>query len=331
MSERLSPTRVAAIWAATLVLLAVAAVSVITLVNHKVFGPGQLVKQLHAQLVAGDGAKALGLLQATVPKGNALLLDGPGLRAASADIRDFTIGSPESIAGTENTVVVPTSYTVHGVEQHTNYQLRSTGRQWLFFDQWEFVPSTLPTVQISANTTNEVSINSLPAPLTKGSAVVPVFAPAVINTGFKTPHFAASSRGLVVTDLAAKGTKVKLRTEPTKTLLDEVNKQINTYLDTCASQQVLMPANCPMSYSTSARVHSDSIHWSILDYPSAEVVSYDGGWVLKPLTVKTHLDLTEQNLRTGAYTEKSVDDSFGFTAVLKVSTTKVRVTPVASE
>lgn len=331
MSDRLSPTRVAAIWAAALVLLAVAAVTVITLVNHKVFSPGQLVKQLHAHLVAGEGAQALGLLHAEVPKGNGLLLNGEGLRAASADIKDFTVGNPEPVPGADTIVVVPTSYTVHGVEQHTNYQLRSTGRQWLFFDQWEFVPSTLPTVQVSANTTNEVTINALPAPLTKGSTTIPVFAPAVVNAGFETPNFAASSRGLVVTDLAAKSTKVKLRTEPTKALNDEVNNQINTYLDSCASQQVLMPSNCPMSYSTAARVRSDSIHWNIVDYPSAEIVSYNGRWVLKPLTVKTRLDLTEQNLRTGAYTEQSIEDSFGFTAVLKVSTTKVKVTPVASE
>lgn len=331
MSERLSPTRVAAIWAAALVLFAVAAITVISLVNHKVFGPEQLVKQLQTHLVAGEGSKALGLLQATVPKGNALLLDGEGLRAASADIKDFTIGAPEPVPGNGNIVEVPTRYSVHGVEQHTNYKLRSTGREWLFFEQWEFVPSTLPTVQISANTTNEVDINSLPAPLTKGSAVIPVFAPAVVNASFKTPNFAASSRGLVVSDLAAKGTKVKLRTEPTKALLDEVNKQITTYLDACASQQVLMPSNCPMSYSTSARVRSDSIHWNILDYPAADIVAYDGGWVLTPLTVKTKLNLTEQNLRTGELTDRTVEDSFGFTAVLKVSTTKASVTPVASE
>lgn len=331
MSERLSPTRVAAIWAAALVVLAVVAVSVIALVNQRVFGPAQMVKELHSHLVNGEGARALGLLNAKVPAGNALLLDGEGLKAASANIKDFTVGEPEATPGAEDTVKVVASYSIHGVEQQTSYQLRHTGSRWMFFDEWEFIPTTLPTVAISANTTNEVVVNSHRAPLVKGKATVPVFVPAVIDTSFATPNFAADSRGLAVTDFAKKDTAVKLRTQPTKKLQDEVNKQINAYLDGCAEQQVLMPAGCPMSYSTTARVQSDSIHWSVLDYPPAEIVSFDGGWALRPLTVKARLELTEQDLRTGRYTEQTVDNVFGFTASLRASTTKVSVTPVSSE
>ena len=274
---------------------------------------------------------ALGLLNATVPKGNALLLDGEGLKAASADIQDFRVGKPAEVTGDEDLVDVVASYSIHGVEQHTTYQLQRTGSSWLFFDKWSFVPKTLPTVAISANTTNEVVVNSKKAPLVKGKTAVPVFVPAVIDTSFATPNFRADSRGLAVTEFKKDATEVKLRTQPTKKLLDEVNKQISTYLDGCAKQQVLMPAGCPMSYSTSARVRSDSIHWSILDYPAAEIVAFDGSWALRPLTVKTRLELTEQDLRTGRYTEKTVDDSFGFTAGLKANTTKVKVSPVSSE
>jgi hypothetical protein len=331
MSERLSPTRVAATWAAALVVLAVLAFAAIALVNHNSFGPAQKVKELHVHLTRGEGAAALGLLQATVPKGNALLLDGEGLKAASADIKDFTVGKPEKVAGADDLAAVTATYSIHGVQQQTTYQLERTGRSWLFFENWSFVPTTLPTVAISANTTNEVVVNSRPAPLVKGKTTVPVFVPAVIDTSFATPNFRADSRGLAVTGFSKKATDVKLRTQPTKKLLDEVNKQITAYLDDCAKQQVLMPAGCPMSYSTTARVRSDSIHWSIVDYPAAEIVAYDGSWALRPLTVKARLDVTEQDLRTGRYTERTVDDSFGFTAVLKASTTKVRVTPVSSE
>lgn len=329
MSERLSPTRVAAIWAAALVVLAVIAFAAITLANHRVFGPAQKVEELQSHLTQGEGAAALGLLNAKVPKGNALLLDGEGLKAASADIKEFTVGKPEGVAGSKDVVTVMASYSVHGGKQQTTYKLERTGRHWMFFDEWSFVPATLPTVAISANTTNEVVVNSQPAPLVKGKTNVPVFVPAVIDTGFTTAHFSADSRGLAVTEFAKKPTAVKLRTKPTKKLYDEVNKQLAGYLDTCAKQQVLMPAGCPMSYSTSARVRSESIHWSILDYPSAEIVAVDGSWALRPLRVKTRLEVTEQDLRTGRYTENTVDKGFGFTADLNVSTTKVRVTPVS--
>lgn len=331
MSERLSPAKVVAIWAAVLVLLTVAAVSVIALVNHRIFGPEQKIQELYSHMVAGEGAEALGLLHAKVPKGNGLLLDGDGLRASSADIKDFTVGKPEPVPGSGKVVKVAASYNVHGVGKQTSYQLESRDRQWLFFDHWEFVPTILPTVQISANTTNTVSINDQPAPLQKGLTTVPVIAPAVVNAGFETPNFEAAARGIVVSDPNAQGTKVKLRTQPTKALLAEVDGQIKDYLDECASQQVLMPANCPMSYSTSARVRSDSIHWKIVKYPKSEIVSFDGEWVLRPLTVKTRLELTEQNLRTGSYAERTIADSFGFTAVLKASTTKAQVIPVATE
>lgn len=312
-------------------VLAVVAVSIIVLVNHRVFGPAQKVKELQAHLVNGEGAAALGLLNAEVPKGNGLLLDGAGLKAASAHIRDFTVGKPEEIPGAQDMVKVVASYSIHGAGQQTTYRLQRTDRSWLFFDNWEFVPTTLPTVAISANTTNEVVVNARRAPLVQGKATVPVFVPAVIDTGFATPNFSADSRGLAVTDFAKKGTEVKLQTQPTKKLLDEVNQQITAYLEDCTKQQVLMPAGCPMSYSTSARVRSDSIHWSILDLPAAEIVSFDGRWALRPLTVKVRLELTEQDLRTGRYTEQTVEDTFGFTAALEANTTKVRVTPVSSK
>lgn len=331
MSERLFPTRVAAIWAAALVVLAVMAFAAITLVNHNVFGPAQQVKELQGHLSKGEGAAALGLLNAKVPKGNALLLDGEGLKASMADVQDFTLDKPEVVPGNEDLATVTAHYSIHGVEQHTDYSLHRTGTQWLFFDQWEFIPTTLPTVAIFANTTNEVVVNSLPAPLVKGKTNVPVFVPAVIDTSFATTNFSADSRGLAVTAFTKDPAEVKLRTQPTKKLLDEVNKEIAAYLDSCTEQQVLMPSGCPMSYSTTARVRSDSIHWSVLDYPSPKIVSFDGSWALRPLKVKVRLELTEQDLRTGRYTEQTVDESFGFTAVLKASTTKVSVTPVSSE
>lgn len=322
--------RVVTIWVAAFFLLAVAAVAGIMFVNTKFFGPQNLVTELHQSLSAGEGGKALGLLGAKVPAGNALLLDGAGLRNSTEPIKDFVVVSVAKVPGEKDSADVTAGYEVFGSPKTITYRLHRTHREWLFFDRWAFAPTTLPVVKVSADTTTEVIVNGLESPLKKGKQTLPVFAPAVVDASFTTQNFQARPKSTLVEGPAAKPEKIDLVTEPSTELISAIDAKLRSYLDGCTSQQVLMPAGCPMSYDTHARVSADSIKWDITSFPQPEVTAYDGRWILRPLEVGTRLHLTEQDLVTGEFNERQIDATFGFTAQIKVNTTTFSLTPVTA-
>lgn len=330
MKNASSPIRVLALWLAALMVLAIAAVVTITLVNQKVFGPEKQVSTYFGMLRDGEGGQALGLLDPASPQGNGLLLDGEALQAAVKPIEGFTVHQAREV--TEGKVEVTTTYQVDGKDHETVFHLTRTGKDWLFFDRWAFAATDLPEVTVSADTTNAVQVNGQTAPLTKGVAKLPVFLPAVVESSYRDKYFQGPKRRVVVDSASAAGTDgLQLTTQPTGKLVKDIDTQLHRYLDDCAQQQVLKPAGCPLSYDTEARVSSDSIHWTITQYPKVEIGPYDGGWVLRPLQVGTSLNLVEQNLMTGAKTENTVEHDFGFTAKLELSGDSVTVTPVVAD
>lgn len=324
------PIRVLAAWLAALMVLAVAAVITITLVNQKVFSPEQQVGKYFSLLQDGEGAQAMGLLDPESPQGNSVLLDGEALKASVEPIKDFQVEDAREV--TDGKVEVATTYTVGEQKHQTVFHLSRSGRDWLFFDRWDFAATDLPEVTVSADTTNQVRVNGEDAPLTKGAARLPVFLPAVVEASYREKYFQGAKRQAVIDSPSAAGTDgLELTTKPTQELVQEIDDQLHEYLDDCAAQQVLKPAGCPLSYDTESRVAGDSIHWKVTDYPEVKIGPYDGGWVLRSLKVGTSLNLVEQNLMTGAKSGNTVRHDFGFTAKLEVSGDSVTVTPVVGD
>lgn len=322
--------KVVALWVASLMTVAVAGILSVAWVNQRVLGPDRLVAEYFDLLRAGEGGLALGLVGAEVPDGNAILLDGAGLRASVAPIRDFRIAETDLLG--EGHAAVTSTYSVDGEEYRTVFRLRQSGRDWLFFDRWAFETPELPALRVSADTTSEVTVNGIESPLAKGAQHFPLLLPAVVQAGYEDKYFEAEPKTRVV-DAAATAQRepLDLVTQPTRRLVEDIDRQIREYVDGCAEQQVLKPAGCPLTYDTNARVAADTIDWDITEYPSAQVGAYDGGWVLRPLEVGTTLTLEEQDLMTGFTEEKTITESFGFTATLDVDARTVRVTPAAGD
>lgn len=321
--------RTAVRWAVAALAVVVLLIIAISVSNRTVFSASSQVKAFQQLLVEGRGAQALGLLQASVPEGDAVALDGQVLQRTQNGITEFTVERPVPDPQDPDKVSVTAHYKADGVDTESTYTLRHAGKSWLFFDTWKFEEMVLPTVLIKANTVNEITVNEQQIPLEKGRATLPVFYPAVLDAGFETKNFQADTRGMVITSPAKEPVEIALRTEPTEHFVQTIDAQVQDYLEQCSEQKVLMPSNCPFAYHTTARVDADSIDWNIADYSEPEVSYYDGTWVLSPLRVSTELRLTEQDLRTGVLEDKLIKSDFGFHAKLETSTTEVSVRPQA--
>lgn len=319
--------KIAAAWLLILMLAIAAAIVTITVVNGNSFGPQRTVQQYLDALRAGDGAKALGLLQARVPGANAAVLDGEGLAKSQEAVTDVHLGDPTDAP--ENRKTVQLSYSIAGTKLSTDFTLIPGPKHWLFFDSWVMAPTTLPVINVSVVNANQAAINGVPVNMPDGKNSFAVFYPGRYEAEFRSPLFAAPPVTRTVSSPLESVPAVALTTGPTSDLLAQVDGTIHKYLDACAKQAVLMPSNCPMSAATDNRVTS-AVKWTIVEYPGVTISPYGGTWVLAPLTVKAQVEYQEQNLFTGVVAPVKTTEDFGFTAKLSIDGTTVSVTPVVS-
>ncbi|GAA3703972.1 hypothetical protein GCM10022377_17110 [Zhihengliuella alba] len=328
MHNRSEPIKVVALWLMALMFVLVAAAMAIAVVNARVFGPERAVEDYFGALESGDPATALGLLGAEVPAGNGLMLTPDAVRASAEHIADVEV-SETSID--DGRATVEASFVASGKTHTAKFDLVKTGTDWLFFDRWSFDQGSLPTLRIDAADTGDIHVNGVASPVEKGSQTFPVLPPAVVEASFEQKYFHAEPTRRVVTDAGSAEEPLKLKSEPTPTLIDEVTEQVNAYVDSCVEQNVLMPTGCPLTYDTDARVDADTIEWKVVEYPKVEITAFDGSWVLRPMEMNIRLSLVEQDLATGRREDVALEKAYGFTAKLDVGADSVRVTPVASE
>ncbi len=321
--------RLAAMWLLGLMLAVAAAVFSIHLVNTTVAGPQQPVREYLAALQKGDGAKALGLLRASVPQSNAAMLDGTALKTASSRIADVTFGEAEARGG--NLVMVPMDYTIDGTDLHTEFLLERTGTRWLFFSKWAFVPASLPVLDVTVVNSNEASLNGVPVNMPNGRNSFAVFYPGEYEASLNGRYFSAEPTRATLWSRDAPPAPLNLLTQATAGLREAVSGKVKEFLDSCADeadkQQRLQP-DCPFYHATYNRVLDGTIDWSITEYPTVSIEPFGGNWVVAPLDGKARIQARQVNLFSGVVSNLDEVHSFSFTTRLDIEADTVKVTPL---
>ncbi|WP_394940214.1 hypothetical protein [Psychromicrobium sp. YIM B11713] len=317
--------RIAASWLFGLLLTVAAAIITVQLVNANLYGPQQPVRDYFQALQDGDGERAIGLLRANLPNASPALLDGDALKQSAAGISDIHVGNPTTLNG--GRVKISVSYQLDGQPQNTDFTLEPAGVQWMFFNKWAFVPTTLPTLEVSIVNQDQAQINGTAVSMPSGKNTFSVLYPGKYQAEYQGKLFTAQPISASFASASSAPSPLALTTEPSKALVDQVNDSLKKYLDGCTTQKVLLPTDCPLSHHSVQEV-SGPITWSITDYPKATISAYNGGWVISPLKVKARIQYKEQDLGTGAYSNIDQEQEYGFTAKLSINGDSVSVTPV---
>ncbi|WP_411374696.1 hypothetical protein ACLH0K_16940 [Arthrobacter sp. MPF02] len=329
MSQAL--VRIAAGWLLGLMLAVAGAVVAVNLVNNTVASPQQPVREYLDALQDGDGGKALGLLRATVPPSNAAMLDGTGLQTAASRLTNIEIGDPEERPGDQ--VVVPMEYTIDGSRLRTDFLLEKTGTEWIFFNTWAFVPTRLPTIDITVVNGNQANVNGVPVNMPNGRNSFAVFYPGEYEAALDGQYFSAPASRATVTARDAPVAPLNLLTQATGKLKEDVAGKVKEFLDSCAAEamkeQRLQP-DCPFYYASNNRVQDGSIKWTVTEYPNVSIEPFDGRWVVAPLDGKAKVEALQQNLFTGVWYPLEEEVDFSFTTRLDVAGDTVKVTPMLS-
>jgi hypothetical protein len=330
MSQAL--VRIAAGWLLGLMLAVAGAVVAVNVVNSTVASPQQPVREYLDALRSGDGGKALGLLRATVPPANAAMLDGTALQTAASRVANVKIGDAEERS--HNQVMVPMEYTIDGSRLRTEFVLEKTGTEWLFFNTWAFVPSRLPTLDVTVVNASEATVNGVPVNMPNGRNSFAVFYPGEYEASLNGEYFAAPPTRATVT--AASNVPVaplSLLTQATEDLKADVGAKVKEFLDNCAAeaqkQQKLQP-DCPFYFASNNTVYDGTIKWSITEYPEISIEPFGGRWVVSPLDGKARVEAVQQNSFTGAKFPLNEEVDFSFTTRLDVAGDTIKVTPLLS-
>ncbi|MEG9249461.1 hypothetical protein V6S67_15340 [Arthrobacter sp. Soc17.1.1.1] len=312
-------------WLLALMLVGTGFLATVSLLNGQLYGPEHQVRLYLEALRDGDGSRALGLLNASVPEGsNPALLDGGGLERAGAALEDVTVGDARE-AGADR-VEVPVSYTLDGARTTTDFPLQRTGTEWGLFTVWRFEQSVLPAVEVSAVNSVRATVNGVDVGLPDGRVSLASFYPAAVTAQYEGRYFSAPERRATVTGRDAPP-PLALATEATPELTRAVDDQLHAFLDDCARQTVFQPRNCPFNYITNERLAGD-ITWSIEDYPSASITPKDGGWLLAPLRGSARIETQLRDFFSGEVRDVVESVPFEFGADLAVTGDAVTVTPV---
>ncbi len=329
MSQAL--VRIAAGWLLGLMLAVAGAIVAVNLVNNTVASPQQPVREYLDALHSGDGGKALGLLRATVPQANAAMLDGTALQTAASRFANVKIGEAEERP--RNQVMVPMEYTIDGSRLRTEFMLEKTGTEWLFFNTWAFVPSRLPTVDITVVNASEATVNGVPVNMPNGRNSFAVFYPGEYEASLNGEYFAAPPTRATITANSVPVAPLNLMTQATEDLQEDVGAKVKEFLDSCAAeaqkQQKLQP-DCPFYYASNNTVYDGTIKWSITEYPEISIEPFGGRWVVAPLDGKARVEAVQQNSFTGANFPLSEEVDFSFTTRLDVAGDTIKVTPLLS-
>jgi hypothetical protein len=321
----------AAGWLLGLMLAVAGAIVAVNLVNGTVASPQQPVREYLDALHKGDGGKALGLLRATVPPANAAMLDGTALQTAASRFANVKLGDAEERSG--NQLMVPMEYTIDGSLLRTEFVLEKTGTEWLFFNTWAFVPSRLPTVDITVVNASEATVNGVGVNMPDGRNTFAVLYPGEYEASLNGEFFAAPATRATITSRDVPAAPLNLLTEATPALRENVGAKVKEFLDTCAAeaqkQQKLQPA-CPFYYATNNRVYDGTIKWSVTKYPEISIEPFGGRWIVAPLDGKARVVAQQQSLFTGANFPLNEEVDFSFTTRLDVAGDTIKVTPLLS-
>lgn len=310
-------------------LLCAALVAAIGALNRDLYSAGGFVRQYLDALAAHDTDTALALPGAEPSNAD---LEAAGLpqdlprtllrSSVLGSLTDISLVSdtavPATDAGEPDTHTVVYEFELDGATSSMEFTVERIGRVAGLFDTWAFVTSPLAVLHVTVLHEADFSINGLTldtrahaeadAPVSfSNQAAYLAFAPAVYDISHDSALLTAPVQSVpVVTSGAA---DVTLDAMPTATFTEQVQTKLNEFLDDCATQQVLLPSNCPFGIEIDNRVRSAPA-WSIAQYPEVALTGGESSFDMPATEGQAHIVVDVQSLFDGDLSTREEDVPF---------------------
>lgn len=295
------------------VLLVVLGVGGVWGVNQTVFSPAGTVRTYLDALARGDSASALAM-PGVNPEG---IAEPRGILLASAAYSGPTDVVVETSRQSFNRATVTATYRLGEDEHRSVFTLSRT--ETPVFSEWRFDSSPLASLTVSVQHGREFQVGKLgtvdiaafpggDVSAFSASATFPVFSGVSYRVFRDRPLVSAKADIVAISDPGS-AVAASITLEPTAEFVAQAQEGINTALDLCATQKVLMPTDCPFGFATSNRFVGEPT-WSITEYPKVTITPSDASWILGGHAT-AHISGSVQSLFDG--TTSPVEEDTGFT------------------
>jgi hypothetical protein len=238
-------------------------------------------------------------------------------------LTDITLASDaESEAGLH---AVTYNFHLNGKPSSMTFTVERNGAYAGLFDSWRFNVSPLAVLQVTVMHDSVFTVNGLTldarahaaadAPATFSSqAAYLAFAPTAYTFGHTGALLTAEKTTVAVT--ASGATDVMVDAQPNAAFVEQVQAELNNFLDECATQQVLQPTSCPFGIDIDDRVEGLP-KWSIAEYPTVTLVAGTETFDMPDTGGQAHIVVEVQSLFDGEVSTR--DENVPFAIGLSVT------------
>jgi hypothetical protein len=209
-------------------------------------------------------------------------------------------------------------YAAGGVEGQTTFEVRRHGTLLGVFPTWRFASSPLAVVRLSILHDDAFSANGaqLLTPSQNRSVPYLVFAPGNYRFSHDSDYLHAEPIDVLI-DESGTAQSAQLDIEATAAFVDRVQKEINTHLDGCILQKVLLPTGCPFGQEMGNRIVTTPL-WSMTSYPRVTLVpsTRSSEWLMPTTNAAAHLVVDVKSLFDGSIS--TFDEDVPFSAAYAV-------------
>lgn len=325
----------------TRAIIAVVAVSALLLValgaaigalNRDVYSAGGFVRQYLNALARHDTTAALAL-PGVAPNNDQFAAAGLPTDLPETLLRDSVLGDLDNIqlVGDAETApgvhTVSYSFTLGDVPSNMSFTVKSTGTFAGPFTSWRFEASPIGVLQVDVQHQSIFTVNGLSldtraqadaaAPRTfSNQASYLAFAPNLYTIAHESVLLTSPEQQIPVTSSGV--TKVMVVTEPTPNFVAQVQKEVDTFLDACATQEVLQPSDCPFGVVIDDRIKGLPA-WSIASYPEVTLTAGESAFEMADTAGQAHIVVDVQSLFDGELTTRDEDVPFaiGLTVTIR--------------
>ena len=253
-------------------------------ISSTVFSPEKRVEAYLGALQDGNAAEAVEISAPNAPTAQQVLLTNAIAGSAENRISSFEIVDSEESG--DDDVLVTATVVQDGVRTTRNFVVERSGRTALVFPEWRMgeteyaylaleIPEGASTLLVNGQ---EVPVESLAAE--EGYAVAAVLPGQYTVSLPEVSEFIGSEESAVFVPADPEGW-YELHAAPTYTLSEagtaEIQSQVETALDECATSTEADPEGCPFSAWASGMVEGSG-SWTIGTYPTVEIEPRQEGW-----------------------------------------------------
>ncbi|HEU4807819.1 MAG TPA: hypothetical protein VFT01_06115 [Homoserinimonas sp.] len=311
------------IWGVLLALLIGAFAATVAILNNTVFSAGGFVGSYLSALQRHDLREALttsGVLGSDRAESDLLVPEALG---AIDDIH--LVSDLDQGAGVH---LVTYEFELGGAPGSSSFQVQSTGPRLGFFSTWSFVQSPMAVLAITPLHDTAFSVNGVEVVSAAGAnnqVAYQVLAPGLYVVDHESRYLEADAVPVAVTRPSSV-TPVTVDVQASADFVEQVQKEVDDFLDDCTTQTVLFPTGCPFGQELSNRVVSTPA-WSMARYPEVviEPGPEPGTWVIPNAQGAAHLVVDVQSLFDGTRSTFDEDVQFALSWVLTIDGDQVDI------